>query len=258
MVLCLLDCVLGGSIFALVTVVLVLYIILGGVPAFVCCAFDVFMNGSMNAVNLLMLALSRDRYLSVSDPLKNSLRSTTSTVWRHLKISLVYGAAHGAVFTTARAYYSDLTATLQTCDTFDWLLKPEFRAVAVVTVASNIFLDAVTMVYNGKVLYHAWKLKKTRVQELGQHNINEAAKRRQNMKMFIFTFKLACLFLGCSLPYKFALLAHGLGLAVPLIVLHLLGIVRSMFHIIDGWTFCANEELWQALKQCSLFVRNRR
>ena len=81
-----------------------------------------------------------------------------------------------------------------------------------------------------------------------QRNLNEEAQRRRNMKVVIFSLKLACLFLGCSLPYKVALLVHGLGLDVPRLVFELLGLVRILYHIVDGWIVCTNEELLEAVK----------
>ena len=81
-----------------------------------------------------------------------------------------------------------------------------------------------------------------------QRNVTEEAQRQSNMKMVIFTLKLACLFLGCSLPYKVTVLLYGLGLNVPRIVFDLLGVIRMLYHIVDGWIVCTNDELMEAMK----------
>ena len=71
---------------------------------------------------------------------------------------------------------------------------------------------------------------------------------RQHLRIFIFTFKLACLFLVCSLPYKLSVLLSGLGAPVSFTLITTLGMVRMLYHILDGWTFCANEELLDTMK----------
>ena len=89
----------------------------------------------------------------------------------------------------------------------------------------------------------------------------EQAQLKQNMRIFLFTFKLACVFLVCSLPYKLAVLLHGLGAHSSFTLITSLGMVRMLYHILDGWTFCANEELLDAMKAmlgCGLWTRSRR
>ena len=68
------------------------------------------------------------------------------------------------------------------------------------------------------------------------------------MRIFVFTFKLACLFLVCSLPYKLAILLYGLGVHSNESIIHPLATLRMMYFILDGWTFCSNVELLSAGK----------
>ena len=68
------------------------------------------------------------------------------------------------------------------------------------------------------------------------------------MRIVIFTLKLACLFLVCSLPYKLAVLLFGLGVHSSVPLIRALGMVRMLYHILDGWTFCANSELLDAIR----------
>ena len=82
-------------------------------------------------------------------------------------------------------------------------------------------------------------------------NLKQAIVRKQT-KIFMFTFKLACLFVGCSLPYKALMLLHALGADVPRSLFNLLGFVRSLYHIVDGWTFCFNADLYDTLR--AMFV----
>ena len=67
--------------------------------------------------------------------------------------------------------------------------------------------------------------------------------------MVMFTLKLVCLFLVCSLPYKLALLFHGLGFTVPREVLELFGLIRMLYHIVDGWMVCTNKDLLNVMKE---------
>ena len=78
-------------------------------------------------------------------------------------------------------------------------------------------------------------------------SLKQAAVRKQT-KIFLFTFKLTCLFVGCSLPYKAFMLFHALGADVPRSLFNLLGFIRSLYHIIDGWTFCLNAELYETMR----------
>ena len=98
--------------------------------------------------------------------------------------------------------------------------------------------------HNNSCLYS--QLKKNQVQVLGTDC--EEAQLSQHVRIFIFTFKLACVFLVCSLPYKLAVLLSGLGVHSSVSVIQALGMVRMLYHILDGWTFCANEELLDAMK----------
>ena len=68
------------------------------------------------------------------------------------------------------------------------------------------------------------------------------------MRIFIFTFKLACLFLLCSLPYKLAILLYGLGFHSSATLIQVLAMFRISYYIFDGWAFCTNEELVDAVK----------
>ena len=77
----------------------------------------------------------------------------------------------------------------------------------------------------------------------------EEAQLTQHVRIFIFTFKLACVFLVCSLPYKLAVLLGGLGVHSSVGLILSLGMVRMLYHILDGWTLCANGELLDAMKE---------
>lgn len=78
------------------------------------------------------------------------------------------------------------------------------------------------------------------------HNA-KAAQFRRNIRLFVFTLKLACLFLGCSVPYKIAMLVRCVGAWPPRPVVSAASFLRVLYHVTDGWLFCTNEELMEAM-----------
>ena len=80
---------------------------------------------------------------------------------------------------------------------------------------------------------------------------------RQHMRIFVFTFKLACLFLVCSLPYKLAIVLFCLGAHSSVNAIRLLALVRMLYFILDGWTFCSNSELLDAVRAMFKGTRSR-
>ena len=158
MVLCLLDCLVGALSFTMVVTAAGLGLLVGGIPRWSCTLFEACINCCMNSVSVVMLALGRDRYLSIRYALLYPLEATAASVRRHLKMALLYGSVHGAMFVASRAYLSDMFETHLYCGALNWLSSPQYRAVAVITVFSNIFLDIGTMVYNVYVMYCAWKV----------------------------------------------------------------------------------------------------
>ncbi|KAF0303723.1 hypothetical protein FJT64_024370 [Amphibalanus amphitrite] len=247
MALCLLDCFLGCSIGAMVVTI----VIYQGISDAPCLVFEALVNGTMHTISALMLALSRDRFRSVRDPIGYRAAVRRSVVWRHLALAVLYGLTlGGGAFVASRRYLgSGLQLYTPLCDTFDWLLDPLNRPVALVSVSGNIVVDFGTIVYNARIMHCAWKAKNEIVGMAGaQRNLTEEAQRRRNMKIVVFTFKLACLFVGCSLPYKVAILLYGLGLSVPRLVFDLLGLIRILYHVVDGWIVCTNSELLEAMK----------
>ena len=158
MILCLLDCLIGLLSGTMVSAAVVVSVLLGGVPAWYCTVFEAGINCCMNSVSVVMLALGRDRYLSIRYALRYPIVATTESVRRHLKMAALYGSVHGALVLAARAYFSDLRTMQPYCDALHWLVAPQYRVVAVVTVFSNIFLDIGTMSYNVYVMHCAWKV----------------------------------------------------------------------------------------------------
>ena len=161
MVLCLLDCMLGAVSFTMVSTATVLGLLTGGIPRWTCTAFEAVINCCMNSASVVMLALGRDRYLSLKYALRYPLVATTASVWRFFKMAVLYGSVHGAMFVGARLYFSDLLEMQKSCGSLNWLMKPEYRVVAVITVFSNIFLDIGTIIYNAYVMCSAWKVRAT-------------------------------------------------------------------------------------------------
>ncbi|XP_043204814.1 uncharacterized protein LOC122372035 [Amphibalanus amphitrite] len=255
MVLSLLDCLLGAFSLSMACAALLLGLLVGGIPCWLCVVLEAATNGCMNAVNVVMLALGRDRYLSLAHALSYPLLATSADVRRHVKMAAAYGALHAAIFIGARVYYGCVNAVQKSCLPLNWLLMPEYRFVAAFTVSFNIFLDVGTITYNGFVMYCAWKLRRKQVhpqcldQEQGQPNQRSTTNAvRHHMRIFVFTFKLACLFLVCSLPYKLAIVLFCLGAHSSVNLIRVLALIRMMYFILDGWTFCSNRELLDAVK----------
>ena len=159
MVLSLLDCLVGVVSLIMAVSPIPFSSLIGGVPCWFCVLFEALTNGCMNAVNVVMLALGRDRYLSLAHALSYPLLATANDVKRHVKMAAAYGGLHAAIFIGARAYYGCVNGVQNSCLPLNWLLRPEYRVVAVVTVFSNIFLDGGTIAYNGCVMYWAWKVR---------------------------------------------------------------------------------------------------
>ena len=161
MVLCLMDCVLGGSMFTMMVILTPFIPITGQVPDVGCIVLEVMANCTQNVINWMLLALSRDRYRSVRSPLRYRTTARSSHVWRQWAAAVTYGLVHGGVvWVVARLHFSGyrMLLNLARCDTFDWLLKPEYRPVAVIAVSSNVLIDFGTMIYNAMILHVANKV----------------------------------------------------------------------------------------------------
>ncbi|KAF0292082.1 Chorion peroxidase [Amphibalanus amphitrite] len=156
--LCLLDCLFAAVVITSTVTAALLLALTGGVHSGLCLVFEVLLNGTMNAVSLMMLALARDRFLSVNNALTYPLMASAGTVWRHAKMAAAYGVMNGAMFVAARAYNDDLNKSQVFCSAFIWLLRPEYWLVAVLSAAGNIVLDLGTLVFNVRVIYCATKL----------------------------------------------------------------------------------------------------
>ena len=65
LILCVLDCLLGVTIFVMTSLVVIGATMSGGVPKLVCIISEAASGAIMNAVNAMLLFLSRDRLLSV-------------------------------------------------------------------------------------------------------------------------------------------------------------------------------------------------
>ncbi|XP_043244084.1 uncharacterized protein LOC122392834 [Amphibalanus amphitrite] len=159
MALCLLDCFLGCSIGAMVVTI----VIYQGISDAPCLVFEALVNGTMHTISALMLALSRDRFRSVRDPIGYRAAVRRSVVWRHLALAVLYGLTlGGGAFVASRRYLgSGLQLYTPLCDTFDWLLDPLNRPVALVSVSGNIVVDFGTIVYNARIMRCAWKVTKS-------------------------------------------------------------------------------------------------
>lgn len=155
MVLCLLDCGVGVAAFVMTSVNFAVNWLAGGVSAIGCCALVNMVNMSMNAMQLMMLALGRDRYLSVKYPLRYPLLVSPDAVWWHLKLAIAYGVLQGIAY--AIGYNYDLPDSF--CSGLKIMMSPQHRILALITVGSNVILDFGTIYYNAKVIHCAWKVR---------------------------------------------------------------------------------------------------
>ena len=155
MALCLMDCLLGGGLFIMIVILTPFIPITGQMPDVGCVIHEVLVNCTLNVINALMLALSRDRYRSVRSPIRYRTTARSRTVWRHWAAAAVYGLVHGGlIWVVARLHFSgySMLLGLTRCDTFEWLLKPEYRPVAVIAVAGNVLVDFGTIAHNVMIL----------------------------------------------------------------------------------------------------------
>ena len=157
MALCLLDCMLACSIGAMMITIAVKL----GLPDALCVVFEALLNATLHAINALMLALSRERWRSLQDPIGYRATARRSAVWRHVALALLYGLTlGGGLFVASRHFLgAGLRPNTPLCDTFEWLLDPLNRPVIFVSVGGNILVDFGTIVYNARIMHCAWKVR---------------------------------------------------------------------------------------------------